>query len=542
MPRQQILILGGGYAAGKIAKGLRKAVKHGEVDATFVSRHNYYVFHGFLGEMVTGRIGAEQILSPLRRVFAPARMHVGEVDSIDLDRKRVVVSRHLDGQQQELSYDQLVLALGTTDNLTLYPGLAEHAFRLKAYDDGFRVKNHILTMFELADIESNAEERRSLLTFVIAGGGFAGSEVAGELADFVRLLTLREYNRIRPEDCRVVLVQPGDHILPELHTGPGAAGYGHGHPRLVEKAMRHMLELGVDVRLNSTVAWVSSVEVGFADGSRLPTRTVISAVGTRPQPILDTLPLPRDARGRVIVDACMRVPGFDNVWATGDCAAVPHPNGGTCPPTGLWALKGGGHTAENLLRVARGEEPVPFRFRGIGQVVSIGRRTAVGEFKGIELTGKLPWLIWRAVLFYLVPTWDRRLRLLSDWILWPIVGRDVVEMDVTDSNRYRIEQELFEPGEVVVAEGQVCPFLYVIVDGQAESARTRMDGTKDVRQLAAGDHFGRRGRGGTSQETVVARTQLQTVTLRADHGERLDLLAALGRAAEQEEAAEVVAS
>jgi len=535
MAKPHILILGGGFVATEAVKRLRGSIRRGDVDVTVVTRHNYHELHGLIGEMVTGRLGVEQILTPVRRVFSPARIHVGEIDSIDLDARRVTVSRHLDGAEHTLTYDHLVVCVGTTDNLAMYPGLAEHGFRLKAFDDCFRVKNHILTMFELADIEEDPAERRRLLTFFVAGGGFAGCEVAGELCDFARLLTAREYKRLRAEECRVVLVQPGPHILPELHTGKGAAGYGTGHPRLVDYATKHIKDLGTEIVLDCGVSWVSATEVGLSDGRRIPTRTVISAVGTRAQPIVEALPLAKDSHGRIVVDCCMRVPGRENVWAAGDCAAVPHPDGGPCPPSALWASKEGGHLGRNLVRLLiEKAEPTAFPFRGFGQVVSIGRRTAVGDVKGIELKGKLPWFAWRVILMSFVPTWDRRIKLVSDWLVWPLVGRDVVEMSVTDANRYDISKEFFEAGEVVVAQGQVCPFMYVIVEGEAESARQSTNGTRDVGQLKQGDHFGRRARGGVAQETIVAKTDLRTVSVRVQHGQGLDILRSIGRAVETE--------
>jgi NADH dehydrogenase len=149
-------------------------------------------------------------------------------EQIDLAARKVITSRHLDGARNELEYDHLVFALGSAEHLELYPGLAEHPFRLKTFPDCFRLKNHILEMFELADIETDPEERRRLLTFFVAGGGYAGTEIAGELADFVRLLTSKEYPGIRRDECRVVLVHRGDKILPELYGSGSTEGQGRG--------------------------------------------------------------------------------------------------------------------------------------------------------------------------------------------------------------------------------------------------------------------------------------------------------------------------
>jgi NADH dehydrogenase len=535
----RILILGGGYVTISATRALRKAIRSGEAEVTVVSRENYHVFHGFVSEMMTGRIQPGQILSPVRRIFAPARIHVGEIESIDLQAQRVTVSRQLDGRTQELYYDHVVLALGSTDNLEAYPGLAEHAFKLKTYDDCFRLKNHILTMFELADIEADPAERRRLLTFFVAGGGYAGTEVAGELADYIRILTSREYKSIRREECRVVLVHPGETILPELHHGTGAAGYGEGHPRLVEYATRHMHKLGVELMTSTRVLWVTPAEVGLSNGQRIPTRTIVSAVGTKAPALFDTLPIPRDARGKVQTDRDLRVVGYGNVWAAGDCASVPHPAGGTCPPVGIYALVHGGIVSRNILRVARGQAPQPMRYAGLGQAVSIGRRTAVGEMRGIEFKGLMCWLVWRMMLIYNIPTWDRKLRLIADWLIWPLVGRDIVEMSVSDSDDYEISHQVYQEGEVILEEGQEGKYLYLITDGEVDLVR----GEHRVATLSAGAYFGHARRGRRAAETVRARTPVRAVTVRSDQAHRLQgLVASLGRAVAAETAAEETAA
>src|SRR5919202_1556474 len=209
-------MLGGGYAAIHFCRGAKPAIEAGRLEATVVSRENYHVFHGFVGEMLTGRVSPSHILSPARRIFPPARVHVAEIQRIDLRRQKVITSRAIDGARFELDYDHVVIALGSVDRLEAYPGLAGHAFKLKTYEDVLRLRNHIITMFELADIEHDSEERRRLLTFFIAGGGYAGTEIAGELSDLCTRLTKREYKRIDRSECRVVIVHPGKTILPEL--------------------------------------------------------------------------------------------------------------------------------------------------------------------------------------------------------------------------------------------------------------------------------------------------------------------------------------
>ena len=517
----RVLILGGGYVAITFTRGLRKAIRRGQLDVTVVTGENYQVFHGFVAEMLTGRISPGQILSPVRRIFPPSRIHVGQIESIDLQGRKVVTSRQLDGRRYELEYDHVVLALGSTDNLAAYPGLEEHAFRLKTYDACFRLKNHILTMFELADIEADPEERRRLLTFFVAGGGFAGCEVAGELADYVRRLTRREYPGIRTDECRVVLVNPLPSILPELHSPRPGATDGEVHPRLVRYATRHLERLGVEFKANTLVTWVTPGELGLSNGERIPTRTIVSAVGTKGPPIFETMPIPKTPQGRVQVDATMRVTGYENVWAAGDCAAVPHPKGGICPPTGAFALNQGKHVARNILRVAGGREPKPFRSTGLGQVVSLGRRTAVMEIKGVELRGVLGWLLWRGFLWYYIPTWDRRLRLLADWLIWPVVGRDVVEMSVADADDYEIAHHVFQPDEIILEGGEVGRYVYLITEGEVEMLRSTGEGDHVTATFGPGGHFGHTLRDRRIRETARAKTIVRAVSVRADQVNRL---------------------
>ena len=512
-------MLGGGYVPITLTRALRRPIARGELDVTVVCRENFHIFNGFVGEMITGRIGPGSMLSPVRRIFAPAKIHVAEIESIDLDARKVVTSRHLDGARFELDYDQLVLALGSTESSDAYPGLAEHAFKLKAFSDCLLLKNHLLEMFELADIETDPAERRRLLTFVVVGGGYAGTEIAGELADFARLLTKREYSRIRREECRVLIVHPGPTLLPELYGSQSTEGQGRGkgYGKLAEYATRHTRKLGVELLLETKVVGATPLDVYLSNGEHVPTRTIVSAVGTKAPPLFDTLDIPRGTRGRVVADACLRVEGFENVWAGGDCAAVPHPNGGTCPPVGIYALKHGARIGKNLRQVVRGKEPERFRFPGLGQGVSIGRRTAVGELKGIRVRGLFAWAVWRLLHFYYFPSWDRRLRLLADWSIWPLVGRDIVQLGRGDHGEYEILHHVYQPGQVIAERARPVRHVHVIVEGEVEL----VTGEEIVENLHAGDHFGRKSIELSRADTARARTLVRTVALRADQANEL---------------------
>ena len=518
-----VLILGGGFVAQKVARRLRRPIERGELMVTVVDRDNFFTFHGLIGEMVTGRILPSNLLNPARRIFSPAHVHVGEIESIDIEAKRVVTSRRLDGARFELDYDQAVVCIGSGENLEAYPGLSEHAFRLKSFDDCFRLKNHVIEMFELADIESDPSERRRLLTFFIAGGGFSGSELAGELAQFVDRLTSREYNRIRRDECRVVLVHPGPTLLPELYGSKNAERSAKSYPRLVEFGMNHARKLGIELMLETRVTGATLNEVYLSNDEHIPTRTIVSAVGSKAWALLEDIDLPKDERGRLVTDEFLRVDGRSDLWAGGDCASVRHPHGGTCPPVALFAQKHGDHIGRNIRRALDGRSLRPFRSTVLGQGISIGRRTAVGVLKGIPLKGRFAWIMWRLVLWTIaVPSWDRRLRLLADWAIWPIVGRDIVQMGPTGMAAYDVRHHVYQAGESIADSARPVRLVHVIVEGEVEIVRGQEGGEAELLEtIGAGDHFGRKWLERRGANVARAKSLVRTVALQEDQANQL---------------------
>lgn len=516
----RVICLGGGYVAIYLSRAFKKAIRQRKVDLTIVSRENYHTFHGFVAEMLTGRIQPGQIISPARWIFAPAHFHNAEIESIDTVNQTVTTSRSLDGREYVLPYDHLVVALGSVDDFSRYRGIAEHTWRLKTWADCFRVRNRLLTMLELAEIEEDPEERRRLLTFVVAGGGYAGVEVATEFVDYFELLAKKEYPRINLDEVRVMLVHGGDHLLPEL---------GAHYPHLRDAAERVISGLDLEVRLNARIASATPDEAVLATGERIATRTIISCTGTALSPLLDTLPYKRDERGRLLTDRFVRVQGTTNVWAAGDCAAVPHPKGGTCPPLGIFALTEGRQIARNIVRVVEGKKPKRYTFTGLGDAVSLGRRKAVAHVKGVPLYGTVAWLMWRAFLLYFIPTWDRKVRLVLDWAVWPFIGRDIVNMSAGEGAG--LEQALFEPGKIIIKQGDVGRGMYVITDGEVEVIEERPEGEELLAVLGPGEHFGEMAvfQGVQRTATVRARTPAQLLKLGRDEVFRLsDAMLPLG--------------
>lgn len=522
---ERIVMLGGGYVAITVAKGLRRAVRRREVELTVVSRENYQVWHGFIGEMLTSRISPHTILNSTRRMVAPARLVVGEVTDVDLVGRRVEVTDD-QGRRRLLDYDQLVIGVGTADRHETFDGLPEHAFMMKTFDDVFRLRNHLVSRFEKADQEPDAAERRRLLTFVVAGGGFAGCEIAGELTDYARLLA-RIYPGVNADEVRVVLVHPGAALLPEL--GPKGRS---SHPELVGYATERLRRLGVELIDAERVTGVTPYAVEMRDAPPIPTTTVVSAIGAKPHPVVTAVTgLPLADNGRIVTDATCQVVGHEGVWAAGDCAAVPHPRGGVCPAVAIFALQQGSLVARNVLARVSGRAARPFSFVGFGQGASLGRRSAVAELYGREFTGLPAWVMWRVVLWGFVPTWDRKLRLLADWAIWPLVGRDAVEMSVSDADDFELENMRFTDGEVIVDESG-SPWCHVLVEGEAE----QLAGDDVLQRFGVGDVVGTRWLDQNRAERVVARGTVRTIRLRTKQARELQkLVRALSRLATESE-------
>lgn len=483
-----------------LVQELAPRIRGGEFDVTVISRDNFHTFHGFACEMLSGRIQPEQLISPARRIFPPARFFNAEVDDIDFAQREVVVNRRIDGREYRFEYDHLVIALGSGDALARYTALGDSGFGLKSFWDCFKVRNRIMRMLELAELEEDREERRRLLTFTVVGGNFGGVEIAGELNDFLGRVAGREYPSVKRDECRVVLLEAGGDILPEL---------GSRYPKMVDYARRTLLRRGVDIRVATRLAAATRDEAILDNGDRIPTKTIISCAGTVPTEFVAGLPLVHHASGRLETDPFLRARGQKNVWAGGDCAAVPHPDGGLCPKTASFALKAGTQIARNIQRVTAGQIPRPFQFRSLGDTCALGGRRALTHVRGIPLYGRAGWLAWRATLWAFVPTWDRKVRLLFDWTATSLVGRSIV--DVREPEAVSLRKEHFHTGQTIMREGDAGNELYLIQEGFVDVSTASEGEAKVLTRLGPGRHFGDLAVFGESDRTltITARTPVK---------------------------------
>src|SRR5438128_4873945 len=307
---KRIVILGGGFGGVYAANHLEKLLARiDSVEIRLVSRDNYFLFTPMLHEIAASDLEITNIVNPLRKLLRKVDVLVGDVNQIDPRTKRVLISRGYRKPLQKLDYDHLVIALGSITNFYDLPGLAELAVPMKSLRDAIQLRGQILRYLEEANSEGDPAERQSSLTFVVAGGGFAGVETVAALNDFVRE-ALRFYPNLCEDMLRVILVHSGPAILPELGESLG---------RYTAKVLARR---GVEVRLNTRVKSVTEDKVFLTDGVSIPSRTLVWTAGTVPSPIISSLPCAKE-RGRLLVNQLLGVPDWPNVWAVGDCAFVP---------------------------------------------------------------------------------------------------------------------------------------------------------------------------------------------------------------------------
>lgn len=398
------LVLGGGFAGSYVARYL------GKRGATIVSPENYMLFTPMLPEAASGTLEPRHVVVPLRMMCRHAEILLGKARAHDAAGRRVQVE--VGERVFWLRYSNLVIAVGAIVRTLPIPGLAEHALGFKSLADAIHLRNHVLERLEVAAADPNPTHQLRELTFVFVGAGYAGVEALAELADLVHD-ALRYYPGLRHAPQRWVLVDAAPTILPEIPT------------RLGDYAAQLLLRRGVDIRVETRLEEVDAHAARLSDGEQLLTSTVVWTAGVRANPILPDLGLPVDERGRVTVDATLRVSAMNGVWALGDCAAVP--NEATPerldPPTSQHALRQARRLAKNL----RGE-PRPYRYRMLGEGATLGRYKGIANILGVHFRGFLGWWITRTYHLYQLPLFSRKLRVVTDWTVALFFRRDIAQL------------------------------------------------------------------------------------------------------------------
>ena len=412
--KKRILILGGGFGGVYAALHLERLLAgQRNVEICLISRDNFFLFTPMLHEIAASDLEITNIVNPLRKLLHKVEVLVGDVDQIDLPNKRVLISQYYQKRLRQLDYDHLVIALGSVTNFYDLPGLADLAIPMKTLQDAIRLRAQILSRLEAANAETNSLERQSLLTFVVAGGGFAGVETVAALSDFIREV-LPFYPNLCEGMCQVVLVHSGPMILPELGEDLG---------RYTEKVLTGR---GVNIRLNTRVANVTQNKVSLSDGTSISSQTLVWTAGIVPSPLIGTIPSSKE-RGRLVVNQFLQLPDWPNVWAIGDCAFVPDIGnpGKSHPPTAQHAMREGKIVAQNVVAALSERSLRAFSFKTIGLLASIGRRMGVARIFGFNFSGFFAWWMWRTVYLSKLPGLDKKVRVAFDWTLDLLFPKDV---------------------------------------------------------------------------------------------------------------------
>jgi NADH:quinone reductase (non-electrogenic) len=412
--RKRIVILGGGFGGVYAAMHLEKLfARQRQIEIRLVSRDNFFLFTPMLHEIAASDLEITNVVNPLRKLLRKVDVVVGDVREIDLPAKRVVVSRGSGNHAQEIGYDHLVIALGSVTNSYNLPGVTDFAMPMKSLGDAIQLRAQVLRHLEEANSERNPAERQSLLTFVVAGGGFAGVETVAALNDFVRE-ALPFYPSLSAGMLRVMLVHSGPMILPELGESLG---------RYTQKVLAGR---GVEILLNTRVKSMTQDSVSLVDSVSIPTRNLVWTAGTVPSPLTFSLPCLKE-RGRLLVNQFLQVPGWPHVWAVGDCAFVPDSRnaGKSHPPTAQHAIREGKLVAQNIAAALSSRPLKSFSFKTIGMLASIGRRMGVARIFGLNFSGFFAWWMWRTVYLSKLPGLDKKVRVAFDWTLDLLFPKDV---------------------------------------------------------------------------------------------------------------------
>ena len=413
----RVVIAGGGFGGFYAARALERAMPAQSVRTTLVSDVNFMLYTPLLPGAAGGTLEPRHVVVPLREALRRTDLRVGSVTGADPDRN-VVHMESIEGRAEEIGYDHLIVAVGAISRTLPVPGLAEHGIGFKSLPDAIELRNRLLRTLEAAETLEDPAEREALLTYVFVGAGYAGLEGLAELQDFAAAAITR-YPRCRTQGMRWLLVEATDRVMPEVS------------PTLAEFASRELRGRGIEIRTETTLEELTPTTARLSDGEVVQTRTCVWTAGVRPHPVVERLGLPLDDTGRIAVDKTMRVHGRANVWAIGDAAAVPDPakkRERPCPPTGQHALRQGRRVGRNVAASLGTGRVRPFGYRTLGVFVDMGQGQAVAETVGLRWRGRIAWVLARSYHLAMMPGIGRKFRLLVEWNVGLVFGRDVSEL------------------------------------------------------------------------------------------------------------------
>jgi NADH:quinone reductase (non-electrogenic) len=474
-PTSRVVIVGGGFAGVKCARVLRSRLPRARSEIVLFNHENHTVFHPLLAEVAGASLNPDAVAAPLRQMLPSVNCRTEDVQSVDLEGRSVEYEGH-DGQLRRMAYDHVVIACGSAVNLGMVPGMADHAFPLKTVGDAMALRAHVMQQLEKAEVCDDRARRRWYLSFVVVGGGYSGVESAGEINDLARG-SRRFFPNIAAEDISVTIIHSRDQILPEISS------------ELREFARAEMEKAGIRVLLNARVALATPEGVGLRDGSMIRGATVVCTIGSTMSKVVERLAVAK-SRGRLVTEPDMRLKGFADAWAVGDCAEIVNGHDGEpCPPTGQFAERQGRQAARNIVSALEGEPTRPFRFKPLGQLCSIGGRTAVAELFGARISGFVAWFLWRSVYLFKLQSWSRRIKVGFDWAWELVFSRDLAHLKTDQTER--VSNAYYPPGDYVFREGEPGTNFYVVEKGEVEVVRATAAAAEEILAvLGPGDFFG----------------------------------------------------
>ena len=413
-----VIIAGGGFGGFYAARTLARVLPPQSARVRLVTEDNFMLYTPLLPGAAAGTLEPRHVVVPLREELDRSiHLRLAKITGAAPERN-VIHVRSLDGSEEDLRYDQLIVAVGSVSRTLPIPGLAEHGMALKSLPEAIALRNHVIRTLEIAETLEDGDARREYLTYVFVGAGYAGLEGLAELQDFAADV-MALYPRCRVTGMRWILVEATERVMPEIGQ------------KLADFAVRELRFRGIEIRTKTTLDEVTANSARLSDGEVVPTRTLVWTAGVKPHPVVARFGLPLDDKGRIDTDSRLRVTGFDNVWAIGDCAAVPDParKGMPCPPTAQHAIRQGRVVGRNVAGAIGGSRRLrKFTYKTKGVFVDMGRRKAVATTGPITWSGMPAWMLARSYHLVMMPGAGRRARLLVDWNIGLLFGRDTAEL------------------------------------------------------------------------------------------------------------------
>ena len=426
------MILGGGYVGLYTALGLQRKLKGNEASVTVIDPQPHMTYQPFLPEAAAGAIEPRHVVVPLRKTLKRCHVLTARVTKI-IHADKCVEIEAPDGHTERVEYDILVVALGSVARLMPIPGLAEQGISFKTIGEAIYLRNHVMSKLDAAASTVDAELRRKLLTFTFVGGGFAGIEALAELEDMARFAT-RYYENIEPSDLRWVLVEAAGRILPEVRESLGVY------------TVLQLEKRGIEVYLATLAKSFEGGHVVLSDGTEFDSDTIVWTAGVKANPVLATSDLPLDERGRLKATANLRVEGLADVWTAGDNAAVPDLSrteddpAALCAPNAQHAVRQAVLMAKNIVAVLRDKQPRDYFHKNVGSVASLGLHKGVADVYNIKAKGFIAWGMHRGYHVARVPTFNRKFRVVADWLLSGLLRREVISMGQINNPRAEFDR------------------------------------------------------------------------------------------------------